>query len=807
MQQELKENKNDVKSLSLIPLRGTVIYPRLNTSLYIGRKISLKSLVISHDNDSKIILTAQKDGEIEKPKFADLYTTGVLSTIINCKQLPDNTVRAVVEGEKRVEIISVIENEDGYRCKYREIDSVKPGKRLAETMRKTLLENVQKYFEIKNKAEELSSILQSLKDLERCIDAAASCFQLGVEESQKILALRNLEARFNYLMKYIKSELEISFMDRRIQQRVREQIDKSQKEYYLNEQVKAIRRELGGNDEKNEIEELEERAKKKKFSKEAADKFNAEIKKLKAMAPMSAETTVVRNYLEWILDLPWGHKKLSSNIKIERAERILNREHYGLKEVKERILEYLALYKRVEKNKAPLILLVGPPGVGKTSLGNAMAKATGRELARFSLGGVHDEAEIRGHRRTYIGAMPGKLIQRLAKVKTDNPLFLLDEIDKMSSDFRGDPASALLEALDPEQNSNFNDHYLEIDYDLSNVMFVCTANSLNIPPALLDRMEVIRLPGYTNDEKTSIAKKHLIPKQLKLCGLNKRQIKFAPNVINTIIDKYTREAGVRELERQLSKIMRKIVLVISRNEKATPITVSNVNLEDFLGVDRYSYTKLPSNSNQIGQVSGLAWTSVGGDILTIESSVLSGSGKVIKTGHLGEVMRESIQAAISIVRSRSAALGLPNSFYQKCDYHVHVPEGATPKDGPSAGLAICLALISCLIGIPVRSGLAMTGEITLRGEVLKIGGLKEKLLAAQRSKLKTVIIPIENQKELKEISDTIKGKLDIRAVKSIDEALGIAFKKLPKNLDIKKFGNMPILDLEQGSETRSTRYQ
>ena len=806
MQQETKVKKT-TETLSLIPLRGMVVYPHLATSLYIGRKVSLKSLIRAHENNSKIILTAQKDGEIENPTFKDMYTVGTLATVVNCKQLPDNTIRALVEGEKRVEIMAINETEDGYTCKYQEIQTTKTSQRLSETMRKTLLDNVKQYFEMKEKGEELTNIMHSLKDLERCVDTVASCFPLTLEESQKILALRNIEARFNYLMKYIKSELELASMDRRIQQRVREQIDKSQKEYYLNEQVKAIRRELGGNDDKNEIEELEARAKKKSFSKEAEEKFNSEIKKLKAMAPMSAETTVVRNYLEWMLDLPWGHKTRSRNVNIDRAEKILDKEHYGLKEVKERILEYLALYKRVEKNKAPLILLVGPPGVGKTSLGNAMAKATGRKLARFSLGGVHDEAEIRGHRRTYIGAMPGKIIQRLTKVKTDNPLFLLDEIDKISSDFRGDPSSALLEALDPEQNTSFNDHYMEVDYDLSDVMFVCTANSLNIPPALLDRMEVIRLPGYTDDEKVSIAKKHLIPKQLKLCGLDNKQVKFAGGALNTIIDKYTREAGVRELERQLSKIMRKIVLMISRNEKSVPISITNVNLEDFLGVHRYSYTKLPSSSGQIGQVSGLAWTSVGGDILTIEASVLPGSGKVIKTGHLGEVMQESIQAAISIVRSRSSALGIPDDFYQKCDYHIHAPEGATPKDGPSAGLAISLALISCLIGLPVRSDVAMTGEITLRGEVLKIGGLKEKLLAAQRSKIKTVIIPEENYRELKEINKAIKGKLDVRPVKSIDEALTIAFKKLPKNLDIKKFGNIPVINIERGKDVSSTHYQ
>lgn len=791
--------------LPLIPLRGMVVYPHLTTSLYIGRKSSLNSLVRAHENHSKIILTAQKDGEIEKPVFKDMYDVGTLATVVKCKEMPDGTVRAWVEGEERVSIVSITEKGiGGYSCEYRLIKTMNPPLRYMETMRKTLLDNVKKYFEIKDKGGELADIMSSLHDLERCIDTVASCFPLKLEESQKILALRNTEGRFNYIMSYIKSELEVASMDHRIQQRVREQIDKSQKEYYLNEQVKAIRRELGGGDDKNEIEDLEVRAKSKKFSKEAQEKFNSEIRKLKTMAPMSAEATVVRNYVEWMLDLPWGHKSKSRKISIDKVEKVLNREHYGLKEVKERILEYLALYRRVDKSKAPLILLVGPPGVGKTSLGNAIAKATGRTLARFSLGGVHDDAEIRGHRRTYIGAMPGKIIQKLAKVKVDNPLILLDEVDKMTADFRGDPGSALLEALDPEQNTNFNDHYLEVDYDLSDVMFICTANSLNLPPALLDRMEVIRIPGYTDNDKVAIANKHLIPKQLKLSGLDKSSVKFYGKALNTIIDNYTREAGVRELERQLSKIMRKVVLMDSRDSSVLPLVINPSNVEDFLGVEKYSYTKMPRKIGSIGQVFGLAWTSVGGDILTIEASIIAGTGKLIRTGHLGEVMQESIQAAISILRSRHAALGVPANFYQKCDYHIHVPEGATPKDGPSAGLAMCISLISCLIGQPVRADVAMTGEITLRGEVLKIGGLKEKLLAAQRNKIKTVIIPEENYKELKEINKSITNKLEIIPVRTIDESLTVAFKKLPKRMDVKKFGVIPTLDVVSGGATISS---
>ena len=782
-------------TLPLIPLRDLVIYPGITTSLYIGRRISLNALLSASNGDSRVVLVAQKEPRVENPRFSDLYDVGTLGNIIKYKEMADGSIRALVEGLDRVEVLSISDRQkDFYVCDYNRIKTAMPPARLQETMRRTLIKNVRRYIDIKERGEELASILSNLRGLERCVDTVASCFPLKLSETQRILALKNLEARFNCLMKFIKSELEVASMDNRIQQRVREQIDKNQKEYYLNEQVKAIKRELGGPDEKNDIEDLEERGRKKKFSEDGRAKFDSEIRKLKNMASMSAEATVVRNYLEWLLDLPWGTKTKSRNISLTKAEKILDREHHGLKEVKERILEYLALYRKVEKNKAPLVLFVGPPGVGKTSLGSAIAKATGRKLVRFSLGGVHDEAEIRGHRRTYIGAMPGKIVQKLAKAKVDNPLFLLDEIDKMSADFRGDPASALLEVLDPEQNNKFNDHYLEVDYDLSDIMFVCTANSINIPPALMDRMELIRLPGYTADEKYQIARKHLLPKQLKLCGLDAKSVKLTSSVLHNIIDNYTREAGVRELERQISKIMRKVVLLEERDSKVLPISINNSNLEDFLGVEKYSYTKLPLKEGNIGQVSGLAWTSVGGDILTIEASVVPGTGVVTKTGYLGEVMQESIKAAISIVRSRHAALGLPADFYQKCDYHIHVPEGATPKDGPSAGLAMCISLVSCLIGIPVRRDVAMTGEVTLRGDVLKIGGLKEKLLAAQRSKVRTVIIPEENERELKEISDNIKGKLDICPVSTIDEALQIAFKKLPKRLDVKKFGVTPTMD-------------
>ena len=790
------EEIQDKQLLSLIPLRGMVIYPHLASSLYVGRQISLRSLAYAHKHDNRIILSAQKDAEADSPKLKDIYRVGTLCTLVNAKRLPDNTVKTLVEGVTRVELHSLSKTRKGYMCHYSVRETLPASSRQAHAMRNILLNNARSLFKAREKGEEIYNILQSMDDLERFIDMLASCCQMSLDEKQNILQLPSLTKRFDYLARYIKSELEIADMDKRIHKQVREQIDKGQKEYYLNEQVKAIRRELGsGSESKSEMEELEEQIAKAGLPKEAREKADAELRKLKTMPPMSAEATVVRSYLDWLLELPWK-KKTSAKINIKRAEKILDRKHYGLKEIKERVLEYLAIYRRVEKNKTPLLLLVGPPGVGKTSLGEAIAQATGRRLVRFSLGGVRDEAEIRGHRRTYIGSMPGKILQKLAKAKVNNPLFLLDEVDKMAMDFRGDPAAALLEALDPEQNTSFNDHYLEVDYDLSNVLFLCTANTLHISPALLDRMEVLRLPGYTDDEKLAIAKKHLMPKQLVLCGLTGKQVSFTRLALQKIIDNYTREAGVRELERQISKALRKLVLEFSRTNKEEKRNISINNLEDYLGVDKYTHTKLPHKQYSVGQASGLAWTSAGGEILTIEAAVLPGSGKLIKTGHLGEVMQESIQAAISVVRSRSHALSIAKDFYQKCDYHIHVPEGATPKDGPSAGLAICLALISCFIGVGLRRDVAMTGEITLRGEVLRIGGLKEKLLAAQRCRIKTVIIPEDNRRDLKEINPEILNELEIKPVRSIDEALTIAFTQLPKGFDIKKFSLIPTFNQE-----------
>ena len=790
-----KMKPNEPKELSLIPLRGTVIYPSLATQLYIGRRVSLMSLIYAHDRDNHVILTAQRDVETENPTLTDVYPVGTLATIVTAKRLPDDTIKILVEGEERVHIDSLKETSKGYMCSYRPLVTTRISQSLATGMRERLLTEVKKMFDMRDKGHEINNILRSLDSLARCIDTVASFCPLRLADKQKILAYTDLESRFNVLMGYIKSEMEMANLDKKIHRKVREQIDKNQKEYYLNEQVKAIRRELGGGDEKGELEDLEKRLAKSDLSTEARTKAEAELRKLKAMSPMSAEATVVRSYLEWLLDLPWK-TKTRTVINIPRAERILNKHHYGLKEVKERILEYLAVYKRVKKNKAPLILLVGPPGVGKTSLGAAIASATGRKLARFSLGGVHDEAEIRGHRRTYIGSMPGRIIQKMAKVKVNNPLFLLDEVDKMGMDFRGDPAAALLEALDPEQNATFSDHYLEVDYDLSDVLFICTANSMDIPPALLDRMEVIRLPGYTEPDKIAIARKHLIPKQLELCGMNKKQVRFMPSAIGEIITSYTREAGVREVERQISKVIRKVALKLSRDDQAPKeenITIKQDDVGSYLGVERYIHTKLPINRRQIGQAAGLAWTSVGGEILNIEAAVIAGSGKIIKTGHLGKVMQESIQAAISVVRSRSQAFGIDENFNNKCDYHIHVPEGATPKDGPSAGLAISLALTSCLVGEPLRADVAMTGEITLRGEVLRIGGLKEKLLAARRSNIRTVIIPEDNQRELKEIDKQLIGKLKIKPVKTIDEAVALVFDKLPAGVDLKKFAYVPTL--------------
>ncbi len=815
MEPENKTKQNDPKKLSLIPLRGAVIYPSLATQLYIGRRSSLLSLVYAHDQGNRVILTSQKDGETENPTFEDIYPVGTLAMIVSAKRLPDDTIKILVEGERRVHINAMRETSSGYMCDYEILPTKKMSPHLAAGMRQRLFKEVKKMFDVREKGHEINNrrrddadidlsecekgreinnILRGLESLERCIDAVASFCQLSTEDKQKILTSPDLEERFNVLMNYIKSEVEIANMDKKIHRKVREQIDKNQREYYLNEQVKAIRRELGGGDEKSELEELETRLKKSKMSPDARAKADNEMRKLKVMSPMSAEATVVRSYLEWLLDLPWD-VKTKSPLNILRAEKILNRHHYGLKEVKERIMEYLAVYKRAQKNRAPLILLVGPPGVGKTSLGQAMAAATGRKLVRFSLGGVHDEAEIRGHRRTYIGSMPGKIIQKLAKVKVNNPLFLLDEVDKMGMDFRGDPAAALLEALDPEQNSAFSDHYLEVDYDLSDVLFVCTANSLDIPPALLDRVEIIRLPGYTDIEKISIAQKHLIPKQLELCGLPKKQVRFARPALAKIVASYTREAGVREMERQISKIMRKVVLKLSKEETEEKILITAEDTDSYLGTEKYAYTKLPAR-RQIGQAAGLAWTSVGGEILNIEAAVMPGSGQIIKTGHLGKVMQESIQAAISVVRSRSRALGIDGEFNRKYDFHIHVPEGATPKDGPSAGLAISLALISCLVSEPLRADVAMTGEITLRGEVLKIGGLKEKLLAAKRSHIGKVLIPYENLGELKEIDDKILSKLAVKPIKTIDEAMELAFAKLPASIDLKKFAYMPTLKKE-----------
>ncbi len=783
--------RTDKQLLSLIPLRGMIIYPHLASSLYVGRDISLKSLDYANRHQNQIILSAQRDPDADAPKLRDIYRVGTRCTLVNTKRLPDGTVKTLIEGVERVEIHSINRTRNGYICSYSPVQTSTVSSRQAHAMRNILLNNARRLFKGHEKGDEMLNILQSMNDLERFIDMLASCCQMGMEEKQTILEMPSLTKRFDFLARYIKSELEIADLDKRIHQQVREQIDRGQKEYYLNEQVKAIRRELGGDGEsKSEIEELEEQIARVGLPKEAREKADSELRKLKTMAPMSAEATVVRSYLDWLLELPWQRQTIA-HMNIKQAEKILNKKHYGLKEVKERILEYLAIYQRVEKNRTPLLLLVGPPGVGKTSLGEAIAEATGRKLVRFSLGGVRDEAEIRGHRRTYIGSMPGKILQKLAKAKVNNPLFLLDEVDKMAMDFRGDPAAALLEALDPEQNTNFNDHYLEIDYDLSNVLFLCTANSLNVSPALLDRMEVIRLPGYTDDEKISIAKKHLVPKQLALCGLTDQQVSFTRAALQKIIDSYTREAGVRELERQISKSLRKLALDFSRSRKEEKKTISSRNLEIYLGVERYSHTKLPHREHLVGQASGLAWTSAGGEILTIEAAVLPGSGKLIKTGHLGEVMQESIQAAISVVRSRSQALNIEKDFYQKCDYHIHVPEGATPKDGPSAGLAICLALISCFIGVGLRRDVAMTGEITLRGEVLRIGGLKEKLLAAQRSQIKRVIIPEDNRRDLKEISSKILAGLDVKPVRSIDEALVLAFAQLPKGFDIKKFAIIP----------------
>ncbi|WP_296234891.1 endopeptidase La [Pseudomonas sp. UBA4617] len=767
--------------LPLLPLRDVVVYPHMVIPLFVGREKSIEALEAAMTGDKQILLLAQKNPADDDPGEDALYRVGTVATVLQLLKLPDGTVKVLVEGEQRGAVERFSEAEGHIRAEVSLIDEADAAERESEVFVRTLLSQFEQYVQLGKKvpAEVLSS-LNSIEEPGRLVDTMAAHMALKIEQKQEILEIVDLPTRVEHVLALLDAEIDLLQVEKRIRGRVKKQMERSQREYYLNEQMKAIQKELGDGDEgHNEVEELKKRIEAAGLPKDALAKAQAELNKLKQMSPMSAEATVVRSYLDWLVQVPW---KAQSKVRLDlaKAEEILDADHYGLEEVKDRILEYLAVQKRVKKIRGPVLCLVGPPGVGKTSLAESIAAATNRKFVRMALGGVRDEAEIRGHRRTYIGSMPGRLIQKMTKVGVRNPLFLLDEIDKMGSDMRGDPASALLEVLDPEQNHNFNDHYLEVDYDLSDVMFLCTSNSMNIPPALLDRMEVIRLPGYTEDEKINIAVKYLVPKQVKANGLKKEELEVDVSAIRDIIRYYTREAGVRGLERQIAKVCRKVVKEHA-GQKQVKVKVASEQLEHLLGVRKFRYG-LAEQQDQIGQVTGLAWTQVGGELLTIEAVVIPGKGQLIKTGSLGDVMVESITAAQTVVRSRARSLGIAADFHEKHDVHIHMPEGATPKDGPSAGIGMCTALVSALTQIPVRADVAMTGEITLRGQVLAIGGLKEKLLAAHRGGIKTVIIPEENVRDLKEIPENIKQDLQIKPVKWIDEVLQIALQYAPEPL-------------------------
>lgn len=763
----------------VLPLRDVVVYPHMVIPLFVGRDKSIQALDKSMDGNKQILLVAQKSAAEDDPRIDEIYSVGTLSNILQLLKLPDGTIKVLVEGAERAKITEFIESGNMFSANAELLEPVYQDERELDILSRSAINQFEQYVKLNKKVPpEILSSLAGIDDASRLADTIAAHMAVKIEEKQKILEHVNIHSRLEYIIKLMEAEIDLLQVEKRIRGRVKSQMEKSQREYYLNEQMKAIQKELGEmEDVPNELEELASKIENSGMHKEALQKATSELNKLKLMSPMSAEATVVRNYVDWLVNVPWKKRsKISQDIK--KAEAILEEDHYGLDKVKERILEYLAVQQRVKKLKGPILCLVGPPGVGKTSLGRSIARATNRKFVRMSLGGVRDEAEIRGHRRTYIGSMPGKILQSMSKVGHKNPLMLLDEVDKMAMDFRGDPASALLEVLDPEQNNAFNDHYLEVDYDLSEVMFVTTANSLNIPPALLDRMEVIRLSGYTEDEKVNIAKKYLIPKQMEAHGLKREEITIGEATIRDIIRHYTREAGVRNLEREIANICRKVVKNILQKPQTKRMSVTPQRLEGLIGVKRFRFGRA-EEEDRIGQVTGLAWTEVGGDLLTVEAAVLPGKGKVTRTGQLGDVMQESIEAALTVVRSRSEVLAIEPDFYKEHDFHIHVPEGATPKDGPSAGVAMCTALVSALTGIPVRSSVAMTGEITLRGEVLPIGGLKEKLLAALRGGIETVLIPWENEREMIEIPKNIKQNLDIRTVRWIDEVFEVALQQMP----------------------------
>ena len=792
----MEQNQNHVEGdngpaivVPVLPLRDVVVYPHMVIPLFVGREKSIRALEAAMDDDKKILLAAQKSAEVDDPQVEDIHEIGTLSTILQLLKLPDGTVKVLVEGAERAVVMDFETTDEFFSAKIQP-RGLKEGEteREVDVLMRSLLALFDQYVKLNKKVPpEILTSLSGIDEAGRLADTIAAHMALKLDEKQHILEIEDVRKRLEHLMGIIEGEIDVLQIEKRIRGRVKQQMEKSQREYYLNEQMKAIQKELGEMDDvPNETEELEEKIEKAGMSKEAKAKALSELNKLKMMSPMSAEATVVRNYIDWLVSVPWK-KRSKIRHDLVMAQTVLDEDHYGLDKVKERILEYLAVQQRVRKLKGPILCLVGPPGVGKTSLGRSIARATNRKFTRMSLGGVRDEAEIRGHRRTYIGSLPGKIVQNLSKVNVRNPLFLLDEIDKMSMDFRGDPSSALLEVLDPEQNSTFGDHYLEVEFDLSDVMFVATANSLNIPGPLLDRMEVIRIPGYTEDEKINIARRYLLPKQIRNNGLKESELAISEKTIRDVVRYYTREAGVRNLEREMAKICRKVVKQLLLEKSGSKITVSPRNLEKYLGVKRFRYG-LAEENDQIGQVTGLAWTEVGGELLTIESTVVSGKGRLIHTGQLGDVMQESIQAATTVVRSRAEALGIDEDFYQKYDIHVHVPEGATPKDGPSAGVGMCTALVSSLTKIPVHANVAMTGEITLRGEVLPIGGLKEKLLAAHRGGINIVLIPEDNRKDLAEIPKNVKDKLDIRPVKWIDEVLEVALQHSPVPADDKEKG-------------------
>ncbi|MDX2217615.1 MAG: endopeptidase La [Burkholderiales bacterium] len=764
--------------LPLLPLRDVVVFPHMVIPLFVGRPKSIKALEAAMEEGKNVVLVAQKSAAKDDPAPEDLHDTGSTASILQMLKLPDGTVKVLVEGIQRARILHVLNVKENYEAHIELVSPEDSENTEIEAMRRSLFTQFDQYVKLNKKIPpEVLTSLAGIEDAGRLSDTIAAHLPLKLEQKQQILENVSVQGRLEQLLGLLETEIDILQVEKRIRGRVKRQMEKSQREYYLNEQVKAIQKELGESEDGADIDELDKKIKAAHLTKEAKAKVEAEMKKLKLMSPMSAEATVVRNFIDTVINLPWK-KKTKVSADLVKAEKILDADHYGLEKVKERIVEYLAVQSRVDKLKAPILCLVGPPGVGKTSLGQSIAKATNRKFVRMALGGVRDEAEIRGHRRTYIGSMPGKILQNMTKVAVRNPLFLLDEVDKMGMDFRGDPASALLEVLDPEQNHTFVDHYVEVEYDLSDVMFVATANTLNIPAALLDRMEIIRLSGYTEDEKVHIARQYLLPKQMKANGVKEDELVVAESALRDITRYYTREAGVRGMDREISKICRKVIKSLLTKKKTGKVTVSAKNLDKYLGVRKYSYG-IAEKVNQIGQVTGLAWTEVGGELLTVEAARLAGKGKVETTGKLGEVMQESIKAALSVVRSRARVLGIAENFHETSDLHIHLPEGATPKDGPSAGIAITTALVSVLSGIPVRADVAMTGEITLRGEVLPIGGLKEKLLAAHRGGIKIVLIPHENVKDLTEIPDDVKNALEIHPVRWIDQVLEMALERKP----------------------------